>query len=185
MRQAAQIDPVSPSVQTSLAWAFYLLRQNQQTADQCKRVLDLYPDYIPAHQLLGLTYDQMHSDQLAIAELKRAEALESGNTMTPVFLDYALARSGRVTEASRNLADIDARSGGSFIPDYLMAAAWVAIGDKQKAEDFLDRALQSRSNWIIYLHLDPRFDNLRADERFQAILQRIGPAPSEAQTAQR
>lgn len=181
MKQAAEIDPVSPSIQTSLAWGYYQLRMNRETVEQCRKVLDLYPEYVPAHQLLGLTYSQLHEDQQALAELKHAGALETTNTMNPLFIDYVLARAGRVGEASRSLEEIEARSGDSFIPDYLVAAAWAAIGDKQKAESALNRAFQFRSNWLINLHYDPRFDTLRADAPFEGLLARIGPASDLAQ----
>src|ERR1700733_3120904 len=76
LKHAAQLDPVSPSVQTSLGWGLYLLRQYDQAVDQCKRVLELYPDFVPAHQLLGITYAQMNADRESMAELKQAETLE-------------------------------------------------------------------------------------------------------------
>ena len=185
MKQATQIDPVSPSVQTSLAWVYYQLRMNPQTVEQCRKVLDLYPDYVPAHQLLGLTYSQIHQDQAALTELRRAGALEPGNTMNPLFIDYVLARAGRSQEASRSLDAIVAKSGEAFIPDYLVAAAWAAIGDKRKAETFLDRALEFRSNWLINLHYDPRFDTLRSDAGFQTILDRVGPSAAPTTLARR
>src|SRR5262249_32760547 len=62
MERAAELDPVSPSIQTSLAWAYYLHRQDERAADQCKRVLEMYPDFVPAHQLLGIVYGQMGAD---------------------------------------------------------------------------------------------------------------------------
>ena len=47
MKHAAELDPVSPSVQTSLAWGYFLLRRRGSSVDQCKRVLELYPDLFP------------------------------------------------------------------------------------------------------------------------------------------
>lgn len=174
MQQALRIDPVSPSVGTSLAWGYYLLRRNRQAVEQCKRVLELYPDYVPAHQLLGLTWDQIGSSALALAELRRAEELEGSNAMTPLYIDYALARSGQRALAARNLTSLSADS-RNFVPDYFLAAAWIAAGDSRKAEASLERALQARSNWMIYLRYDPRFDALRGDPAFVAILHRVEP----------
>ena len=185
MKQAAEIDPVSPSVQTSLAWGYYQMRKGQQTVEQCRKVLDLYPDYVPAHQLLGLAYSLLGQDQPALAELRHAGALEPANTMNPLFIDYVLARAGRSAEASRNLDDLVSKSGNSFIQDYLVAAAWAAMGDDKKADNFLDRALEVRSNWLINLHYDPRFDTLRSDPRFKAILDRVGPSSAATTLAQR
>jgi len=183
MKHAADLDPVSPSVQASLAWAYYLLRQNEQAVDQCNRVLELYPDFVPAHQLMGIVYSQMRSDGRAITELKRAESLEKDSAITPILIDYELARSGNREAAARDLNDLANRPGGASVPDYYLAAAWTAIGDKPKAIAALNRAFQSRSNWVIYLGYDPRFDDLRPEPEFRAMLKRVAqPHDAPVQT---
>lgn len=173
MQQAAQIDPVSPSIQTSMAWVDYLLRRNQQAVSQCRHVLALYPRFVPAHQLLGLTYEEMGMSDLALTELRHAGALENDSATTPLSIDYVLARDGHQAEAVRDLTELQARKGESFIPDYFLAVAWTAVGDRQKAEAFLARACQARSNWIIFLRYDPRLDPLRNDVGFRDLLQRV------------
>ncbi len=173
MKHAAELDPVSPSVQTSLAWGYFLLRRHE-AVDQCKRVLELYPDFVPAHQLLGLVYAQENADREAMAELKQAETLEKDSAITPMLIDYELARSGKRAEASRSLASRVARAHGAPIPDYYVAAAWAAAGNNQKAQLALNHAYQLRSNWLIYLPYDPRFDGLRAEPQFQALLHKVG-----------
>ena len=173
MKHAAELDPVSPSVQTSLAWAYYLMREDEQAVDRGKRVLELYPDFVPAHQLLGIIYGQMRADERAMAELNRALVLEKDGPITPILIDYELARSGKRDEASRRLAAFLAKSKGGAIPDYYLAAAWTAIGDKEKAKAALERAFELHSNWVIYLQYDPRFDELRPEPRFQALVQMV------------
>jgi TolB-like protein/tetratricopeptide (TPR) repeat protein/DNA-binding winged helix-turn-helix (wHTH) protein len=185
MKHAAELDPVSPSVQTSLAWGYYLLHQDEQAVDQCKRVLELYPDFVPAHQLLGIVYGEMKSHQRSMAELNQAETLERDSTITPILLDYELARTGKRAEASRDLAAVVAKSHGASIPDYYVAAAWTAIGDKEKAQTSLERAYQVRSIWVLYLQYDPRFDDLRPDPQFQALLHRVAFSHNASDSAQR
>ena len=99
MKHAAELDPVSPSVQTSLAWGYFLLRRHDEALEQCKRVLELYPDFVPAHQLLGLVYAQANADRQSMAELNQAKTLESDSAITPILIDYELARSGKRAEA--------------------------------------------------------------------------------------
>jgi TolB-like protein/DNA-binding winged helix-turn-helix (wHTH) protein/tetratricopeptide (TPR) repeat protein len=176
MKQAALLDPVSPSIQTSLAWAYYLLRQDEQAVDQCHRILGLYPDFVPAHQLLGIVYGHMNLDQRSFAELNQSETLEKDSVITPILVDYELARSGKRDEAARRLNYLLAKTHGASVPDYYLAAVWTAIGDKQKAFAALERAVQRHSNWVIYLHYDPRFDDLRSDPKFQALLHQIDSA---------
>lgn len=173
MKQAALLDPVSPSIQTTLAWGYYLSREYSQAVDQCKRVLELYPEFVPAHQLLGIVYSQMGLNQLSMTELTKAETLERDDEITPVLLDYELAREGKRNEATRNLTSIQPKPQGSVVPDYYVAAAWAATGDTQKAQSYLDRAFLAHSNWVIYLHYDPRFDGLRHEQAFQALLHRV------------
>lgn len=180
MQHAAQLDPVSPSIQTSLAWAYYLLRQNQQAVDQCKRALELYPDFVPAHQLLGIVYGQMNVEQTSMAELNQAEELEKDGAITPILIDYELARSGHRGEAERMLKTLQPKLSDSSFPYYYLAAAWLAAGDKDNAQASLNRALAARSNWVIYLHYDPRFDDLRSGSKFQGILQKVDGEASAA-----
>jgi DNA-binding winged helix-turn-helix (wHTH) protein/Tfp pilus assembly protein PilF len=176
MKHAAELDPVSPSIQTSLAWGYYLLRQNEASIEQCKRVLELYPDFVPAHQLLGILYGQAKSQERSFAELNLAESLEKDSKITPILLDDELALSGKQAEAARNLEAFLAKSPNASVPDYYLAAAWLAAGNNEKAQTYLERAFKFHSNWVIYLQYDPRFDDLRVDPRFQALLRRVAPS---------
>jgi len=173
MKHAADLDPVSPSVQTSLGWAYFLLRQYDRSADQCHRVLELHPDFVPAHQLLGLVLGQMKQDQKSLIELTLVRKLEPNSSITPILIDYELARTGKRVEAANHLTTLFESSHGASLPDYYIAAAWLAIGDKQQAQLFLKRAYQARSNWIIYLQYDPRFDDLRPNPQFQSLVYQV------------
>lgn len=176
MKRAKELDPVSPSVQTSLAWALFLSRKYEESAQECKRALELYPDFIPAHQLLGIVYGQLNDDNAALTEFSEAEALERDNPVTLILMTEELARNGKKAEARQALLAALARPGSSVVPDYYIAAAWSEIGDKAKAMDSLKRAAEHHSNWLIYLAYDPRFDALRTERRFKAEFQKIGGA---------
>ncbi len=171
-KRAQELDPVSPSVQTSLAWSFFLMRRNEESERECKRALELYPDFIPAHQLLGLVYGQMNDSNAALTEFSEAEALERDNPVTLILITYELARSGKKTEARQALQGALAKPGSLVVPDYYIAATWAEIGDKAKALESLKRADQHHSNWLIYLPYDPRFDPLRSDPGFRAAFQK-------------
>jgi DNA-binding winged helix-turn-helix (wHTH) protein/TolB-like protein/Tfp pilus assembly protein PilF len=184
-KRAQELDPVSPSVQTSLAWSFFLSRKYQESARECKRALELYPDFIPAHQLLGILYGQMNDDNAALTEFSEAEALERDNPVTMILMTSELARTGKKAEAKQSLQAALARPGGSVVPDYYVAAAWTAIGDNGKAMNSLRRAEQHHSNWLIYLPYDPRFDGLRSDPAFRAAFQKSGASKDLALSARK
>ena len=189
MKHAAELDPVSPSVLTSLAWAYYLLRQDDRAVEQCQRVLELYPDFVVAHQVLGVVYGQMGLGPRALAELNQAKALEGDSAITPMLLAYERAKSGQRAGVVRSLKEMEAR--GASVPDYYLALAWTAAGEKQKAQAALERAYDARSNWMIYLQYDPRLDTLRRNAPFQALVQEVAsprkrtrPRPATENVAQ-
>jgi hypothetical protein len=55
-----------------------------------------------------------------------------------------------------------------------MAAAYTALGEKDKAFSWLERAYENHDQILIYLNVMPEFDNLRSDQRFNDLLRRIG-----------
>ena len=174
MRRALDLDPVSPTVNVSQAWFFYLTRQYNKSVEQCLRTLELHPNFCVAHQMLGLTYDVQGELEQAIAELQKAKALSPHNLMTIAVLGHAYATSGRRDEAQKMLDELGLSSGDSTPLSYYVAAVYVGLGRNEEALRWLERAYQERSNWLIYLKLDPRFDRLRSERRFADLARRIG-----------
>lgn len=174
MRRALDLDPVSPTVNISQAWFFYLTRQYNKSVEQCLRTLELYPNFVVAHQMLGLTYDIRGEFGQAIAELQKARVLSPNNLLTIAVLGHAYAASGRRDEAEKMLDELGLSSGQSTCLPYDVAAIYVGLDRNEEALRWLERAYQERSNWLIYLKLDPRFDRLRSDRRFVDLARRIG-----------
>jgi len=94
--------------------------------------------------------------------------------MTIAVLGHAYATSGRRDEAQKMLDELGLSSGDSTPLSYYVAAVYVGLGRNEEALRWLERAYQERSNWLIYLKLDPRFDRLRSDRRFADLARRIG-----------
>src|SRR6516164_184102 len=174
MRRALDLDPVSRPVKVSQAWFFYLTRQYNKSIEQCLRTLELHPNFCVAHQMLGLTYDARGEFGQAIVELQKAKALSPGNLMTVAALGHVYAASGRGDEAQKMLDKLRLSSGESTPLPYYVAAIYVALDRNEEALRWLERAYQERSNWLIYLKLDPRFDRLRSERRFANLARRIG-----------
>jgi len=174
MRRALDLDPVSSTANISQAWFFYLTRQYNKSIEQCLRTLELHPNFCVAHQMLGLTYDARGEFGQAIVELQKAKALSPGNLMTVAALGHVYAASGRGDEAQKMLDKLGLSSGESTPLPYHVAAIYVALDRNEEALRWLERAYQERSNWLIYLKLDPRFDRLRSERRFADLARRIG-----------
>jgi hypothetical protein len=84
------------------------------------------------------------------------------------------ASTGNPVEARRILAGIKTKRKESYVPPFSVARIHAALGDKDEAFAWLDRAYQERDLLLYALKVDPRFDPLHSDPRFADLLRRIG-----------
>ena len=84
-----------------------------------------------------------------------------------------LATSGDRAAARRLLADVEKRFGAEPIPPGFMADAHLALGDKDRAFEWLDRAVRQNDGGVILVKVDPMLRGLHGDPRYAAILRRI------------
>ena len=88
------------------------------------------------------------------------------------FIGRALAELGRTDEARDLLNRVE--TGEEYVRSEFMAAAWGALGDRDRAFKALETAYQARSAGLIYVHVDPSYDTLWDDPRFDDLEKRIG-----------
>jgi hypothetical protein len=96
----------------------------------------------------------------------------SGVVSANAFIARALVAAGRADEAKKLLATIEA--GDDYVRHEFMAPAYAALGDVDRAMTALETAYEERSAGLVYLHVDPSYHLLRGDERYQALVERIG-----------
>ena len=90
------------------------------------------------------------------------------------MLVYAYAKLGHRAEAEQVLARSLEREKTTYVPNYWVAVAYAALGDKDKAFSELEKAYQSHDRWIFRIKIDPFMDPLRDDPRFADLVKRIG-----------
>ena len=86
----------------------------------------------------------------------------------------ALAPLGRREEADEILNRLEEESRHHYVRSEIMAMGWAALGEADRAFAGLERAFQVRSAGLIYLHVDPGYEPLRTDPRFDQLVARIG-----------
>lgn len=90
------------------------------------------------------------------------------------FLSYALAKSGRKREAHDELNKIFAASSGRWISSYSIALAFNGLGENDRAVSYLERGLAERDPRMVFLKVEPKWNNLRSDTRFQKVMSGAG-----------
>ncbi|MBI1984287.1 MAG: winged helix-turn-helix domain-containing protein [Acidobacteria bacterium] len=174
-----KLDPLSPIINSHLGWVLYLAHQHDQAIAQCRMTLELEPNFFPARRYLGLAYEQSGLHKEAVAELQEAVVLSSNSPLTKAELAYAYAMSGKRPEAQRVLEELRERSNREYISPYFIATIYTGLGKKDEAFAWLHKAYEDRADGLVYLQVEPKFDRLRSDPRFQDLLGRM-KFPEEA-----
>ena len=168
--RAAELDPLSPIISTTLAERFYFARRYDDCVTQLRRTLDLEADFIQARFYLGLAYEQQGLYEQAIAELRRARELSNNKTDSILAaLGHAYAAAGRREEARRVLDELLARDPAA---PYEVALLFASLGQRDHAFDWLRKARDKAATQAAtqtMLHTDPRLDRLRSDPKFQPL----------------
>ncbi len=167
-RRAVEIDPVSSSMNEHLGWVYLYTRQYDRAIDQYRKILELDPNRIRAHIGLGRAYLQkgMHED--AIAEFQKA--LDLGGWMKH-DLGYAYAVTGKREEAVKTLEELLEQ--GKGVSPTGLARLYGALGEKDQAFAWLEKAYEEHEGWLRMLKADPHYDSLRSDPRFHSLLRRM------------
>jgi TolB-like protein/tetratricopeptide (TPR) repeat protein len=175
MAKAQVLDPLAVWVHTVAGLIAYLGRDYDRACRELQRALELEPQTGEAHRALGITYLQMDQTSRAITELEAARAL-LGETQTALgSLGRAYGCGRMMEEAEQILVQLKAVSAQQSVAAASTAAVYVGLGQHEQALDWLERAVQNRSSWLVWLNAEPWWDPLRDHPRFQSIRDRIRP----------
>jgi DNA-binding winged helix-turn-helix (wHTH) protein/tetratricopeptide (TPR) repeat protein len=176
IRLAQRLDPLSLIIGTNLGWIEYLARDYAGARRDLYRVLELDSDFVRARTRLGMVEIATGDPRSAVENLTRALALSGDrDPWVEGLLGSAEAQAGSVDNARRALADIRKRATTQYVPPTSRALILMALGQKSEAIDAAAEAMEDRSTSMVYARVDPSFDSLRSEPRFQQLLSGIKP----------
>jgi TolB-like protein/DNA-binding winged helix-turn-helix (wHTH) protein len=157
----------------------YQLRDFDRLLEASQRGVALNPNEWLEHFYLGVGYEGTGKQLESVAEYQKAVELSGGDQDATAALAHAYAGVGRRAETQKilrdALRDLEQESTKVKVSPYLIATLYAALGDKDTAFNFLERAYREKSldlSW--HLNADLRIDNLRSDPRYQSLLSRVG-----------
>ena len=186
-RRALELDPFSQFTMDFAEWAFYLARHFDLSAEQSRKSLELTPEFAWAHYDLGLVYERTGRASEAIQEFMKTEELFGLSQDRLAELRRVYHQSGEkgywrkilaiCREGSKRPRKF-ARTTGYGHCDYMqnadVAAVQVRLGESNAALESLEKGYTNHETELIYLNVDPSWDDLRSDPRFQDLLRRVG-----------
>ena len=126
-----------------------------------------------SHQDLGFVFLQMEMRDQAILELEKASALGGGQRIWG-NLGYAYAISGQTNKAFKQLESLKKRASRGHVSPFDFAMIYNGLGNKDETVRWLRKAYQEREYGMTFLKVDPIWDNLIPDPRFQELLRQMG-----------
>ena len=189
---------------TELGWMLYFSREYERAIKQFQQVLELDPTFRSAHLGLGLAhvqklmfkgaaglqnvvsrsvlgmalaYVQKRIFREAIAEFQKAIALSEHSALRITLKGMIHILSGERVEAIKAIEELRKLSEQGYVPPYYSVVLYLALGEKDQALAWLEKAYDERSDFLVFLGQDPLFDNLRSDPRFADLARRVGLPP--------
>jgi serine/threonine protein kinase/tetratricopeptide (TPR) repeat protein len=177
-KRAVELDPISLTSNTILGTTFHMARQYDQAIEQMRKTLELDPTFALAHSVLGMAYLQKSMYEQGIAEFERALVISPGYPIALSGLGYGYAVAGKEVEAQKVLDQLNELSKQKYVLALYRAGIYAGLGERDKAFEWLEKSYADRSIGVGFgTIVDPMFDPLRSDPRFQDLLRRMNLQP--------
>ncbi len=173
MSLAVELDPLCLHYQIDCAFPLYCARQYAASLQLARKALEADPEFYVGHYNLGLAYLANRQFQDALAEFQKGAPPE-GDPDTTAAIAQVEALQGNRTAAYGILHHLSREARERYVSPASIALIHAALGEKDQAFQWLEQAYKDRSWWLVFMKVDPRFDSLRSDRRFEALLQRVG-----------
>lgn len=177
MQAALALDPISVETSKALGATYFWAGHHEQAIEQYLKTLELEGNHAQTHDLLADAYEARRRYPEALAERRTYLTLE-GALEAAEALGTDASEAG-YREAMRTLhrhylAALEQASVSQYVSPMQFALTYVALGEKDQAFAWLEKAYDERAPWLASLKSDPAFDPIRPDPRFAALVKRVG-----------
>jgi TolB-like protein/Flp pilus assembly protein TadD len=175
---AQQLDPLSPIIPDGKGYLLMVSERHEQAIAEYRRILEFDGFFYNTFTSMGRAYTQMGRYDDAIGMLLKGKLLSGDVPSILGALGQTYALAGRTEEARRVLDELDGLSRGRYVPATCYALIHIGLGEQERALDWLEAGVQQRESALAALKVDPAYNPLRGEPRFQGLLRTIGLAPA-------
>jgi TolB-like protein/Tfp pilus assembly protein PilF len=171
---ALQLDPLSAVINQSLSYAYYHARRYDEAIEQSRKCLELDKDFWSVHQIIYLSYLEKGMIPEAFESFRNGILVRVGSEEALKEFDRAYETAGLEGAINWIIRNMEEWTMTRYNKPYFMAMGYAKIGDRDQAFEWLEQAYELRSRFLITLGVEPSFDNLRSDPRFDEMLKKVG-----------
>jgi TolB-like protein/DNA-binding winged helix-turn-helix (wHTH) protein len=175
MNRALKLDPLSLIMKADQGMFLYYSRQYDRAIAQMHEVLEMDPDFSRAHMIVFSYLESGKMDE-ALAEIGSWKGAQFG-FWTPSLEVEVYTRANRPGEARRAMEELKQSAAKRDVDPVAFVRAYIALKDYESAFVWLTAAVARHSPTLTSLKVDPVYDPIRSDPRFQVVLRRVGLAP--------
>ncbi len=174
IERAVQLDPLSSKINTDLGFFYYYSGNYDQAITALTTSLGLNPKNVLAHIWLARCYQVKKMYQEAIDENKQALGINKNWPVAFAAIGYVYGISGKLEQSKKTLDTMQALTGSMYVTPYGLALVYAARNDMENTFNCLNKAFTDRSNWLVWLKLDPRWAIISRDPRYAAMIAKVG-----------
>jgi TolB-like protein/Flp pilus assembly protein TadD len=173
--KAKDLDPLSRGSHIALANTYFYAGQYQKATGELRHLLTIAPNFATGHYLLARVYEQEGRAADACAEYVRFQELSEQDSRSIEAVRQS-CRGAAATGLKAFYREQLRVHSSETVPGtaYVMAALHTALGEDEEAYRYLERAFEEKSQALLLLNTDPAFERIRAQPRFQRLLEKIG-----------
>ncbi|MCA1637579.1 MAG: protein kinase [Acidobacteria bacterium] len=171
-KRARELDPLSLPTNRGVGYRLYHARRYDEAIEVLQKTIEMDPNYDSAYVIMGYAYTGKGQFKEAIAAYQEAIRLGDKSSSVQIYLGEAYARNGEREKAQAILKQMQTTK--EYVSPGELAILYGALGDKEAAFASLEKAYAEHDLQLQFLKVDPSFDPLRDDPRFQDLMRRIG-----------
>jgi serine/threonine protein kinase/tetratricopeptide (TPR) repeat protein len=177
LRNALRLDPLSPIVQTAVGGCLYRMRRWDESAETLRATLKANPEFGHAQWSLGRALLEQGRSEEALQCFQDATKIMGPIPAALAEAGYCHARMGRRDQAHGTLQELQRLGAQTWVSPLSAALVYVGLGEVDAAMNCLEDAFQKRIRQLVWVNVDPRYDALRHNARFEALIARLGLSP--------
>jgi TolB-like protein len=168
-RRGVELDPLSAGARRGLLARLVFARRNDEAIAESQKLIELEPNEADAYYYAGIAYTGKGEHERGIAAYRRAMAMNPADPYYPAGLAWAYAMADQRDSALAYLG-VAEQAG---VPLKEIALVYGALGDLDRAYDYLERAYETEPATLSGLSADPSSDPLRADPRWGLLMRKL------------
>lgn len=173
LERAHELDPLSLIINADLATSYLYSGNYERAAAQYRKTLELDENFHYARTYLGRTLMMQGKYDGALKSFETAYAL-GRDPRVLMLQSVTFSRMNKRVEALKNIKELEKIAQEKYVSPYYFALAFAALGEKDKAFEWLEKSLAVREGRMTMLKADPLLNDLHSDPRFKALLKKVG-----------